>query len=110
MQFGSAPAGPPRGRLRPSEVLRIRPAQRRSLPEEIVDQLVELIASGGFPDHRLPPERVLCDLLGVSRAPLREALSALNHLGVIETRGKTKYGSVARARAEALARLAVASP
>lgn len=110
MQFGSAPAGASSGRLRPSEVLRIRPARRRSLPQEIIDQLVELVASGGFPDHRLPPERILCGLLGVSRAPLREALSTLNHLGVIETQGKAKYGRVARARAEVVARLAVASP
>jgi GntR family transcriptional repressor for pyruvate dehydrogenase complex len=83
----------------------IRPTRRRSLPEEIVDQLLELITSGSLPEQRLPPERELCKQLEVSRASLREALSALNHLGVVETRGKAKYGRIARARAELVARL-----
>src|SRR4051794_12298816 len=83
----------------------IRPARRRSLPEEIVQQLAELIASGGFPEERLPPERILCEQLEVSRASLREGLSALAHLGIVETRGKAKYGKIAAARAHLAARL-----
>src|SRR5712691_1409415 len=64
-----------------AELARIRPARRRSLPEAIVAQLLELIASAGTPEYRLPPERALCEQLGVSRTSLREALSALRHLG-----------------------------
>jgi GntR family transcriptional repressor for pyruvate dehydrogenase complex len=45
----------------------------------------------------------------VSRTSLREALSALSHLGVLKTRGKAKVGSAARARAQILARQAVES-
>lgn len=36
---------------------------------------------------RLPPERVLVEQLGVSRTVLREALSSLEALGLLETRG-----------------------
>jgi GntR family transcriptional regulator, transcriptional repressor for pyruvate dehydrogenase complex len=36
---------------------------------------------------RLPPERVLVEQLGVSRTVLREALSSLEALGFLETRG-----------------------
>lgn len=87
---------------------RIRPTRRRSLSEEIVDQLLELIASGDAPEQALPTERVLCERLQVSRAALREALSALTHLGVLETRGKVKYGGLVAARAQLMAREAPA--
>jgi DNA-binding FadR family transcriptional regulator len=83
----------------------IKPARRRTLPEAIVQQLAELIAGGGFPDERLPPERILCEQLEVSRASLREALSALGHLGIVETRGKSKYGRIAPARAHLASRV-----
>jgi GntR family transcriptional repressor for pyruvate dehydrogenase complex len=45
--------------------------------------LLEKFAAG----ERLPPERVLVNELGVSRTVLREALSSLEALGLIETRG-----------------------
>jgi GntR family transcriptional repressor for pyruvate dehydrogenase complex len=81
-------------------LLPVRRPRRRSLPGEIVDQLLELIASsdqGASP--RLPSERTLSLKLGVSRTSLREALSALSELGVVETRAKVKYGLPLRARA-----------
>jgi GntR family transcriptional repressor for pyruvate dehydrogenase complex len=42
------------------------------------------LESGG----RMPPERILVSELGVSRTVVREALSSLEALGLIETRGK----------------------
>ena len=55
-----------------------------SATEAIRSQIVlEKLAAG----ERLPPERVLVQELGVSRTVLREALSSLEALGLIETRG-----------------------
>jgi GntR family transcriptional repressor for pyruvate dehydrogenase complex len=89
---------------RTSDLARIRPKRRRSLPDEIVDQLLELITESGTQEYRLPPERALSDRLGVSRTSLREALAALAQLGVLETRGKAKLGVTARAHAQLVAR------
>lgn len=51
-----------------------------------VEQLRGLIRSGTLrPGQRLPPERTLAEMLGVSRPTLREALSALSLLGVVES-------------------------
>jgi GntR family transcriptional repressor for pyruvate dehydrogenase complex len=54
-----------------------------SATETIRSQIVlEQLVAG----ERLPPERVLVQELGVSRTVLREALSSLEALGLIETR------------------------
>lgn len=82
-----------------------QPASRRKLPHEVADQLLELIASSTGPEVALPPERRLCDQLSVSRNVLREALAALDQVGVIETRGKLRIASVGQARARQVAQL-----
>jgi GntR family transcriptional repressor for pyruvate dehydrogenase complex len=84
------------------EITQIRRARRRSLPQEIADQLLELIAAAGSSQYKLPPEKILCEQFGVSRTSLREALSALTHIGVLEIRGKAKFGVSGRARAQLL--------
>ena len=54
---------------------------------QIVDQILDLVKGGHFlPGSQLPPERELADELGVARASLREALSALQLMGLVETR------------------------
>src|SRR6201999_2752457 len=59
--------------------------------DEVVDQLREAILSGRIrPGDRPPGERQLCEELGVGRTTLREALRALEAVGMIEVRpGKT---------------------
>lgn len=53
--------------------------------EAIRQRIVEGDLAAG---DKLPPERVLVDELGVSRTVLREALSSLEALGLIEVRGR----------------------
>lgn len=55
--------------------------------QKIADQLRDYIFQGDFkPGSRLPPERDLTQLLGVSRPSLREALIALEIEGGVEIR------------------------
>lgn len=52
--------------------------------EQAISQLREFIADGGFaPGVRLPPERELCERLGMTRNVLRRALDALERDGVL---------------------------
>ncbi len=50
---------------------------RGALHREVVDRLREMIVSGELPAGSKIREVELCDLLGVSRTPLREALKTL---------------------------------
>jgi GntR family transcriptional repressor for pyruvate dehydrogenase complex len=60
----------------------------RRLYQEIADQIKDLIAQGAFQvGDRLPAERELAVLLGVSRPSLREGLIALDVQGNVEIRG-----------------------
>lgn len=60
---------------------------RQRLYEQIVQTLIEHIASAGLkPGDQLPPERELAARLGVSRASLAQALVALEVLGVVRVR------------------------
>lgn len=53
----------------------------------ITQQILELASSGEIgPSRRLPAERRLAERFGVGRAAIREALAALETLGVLETR------------------------
>ncbi len=61
--------------------------KKSTLSETIIIQIKEMIVNGDFkPGDRLPSERELTKLLGVSRPPIREALHALSAMGLIEIR------------------------
>lgn len=67
--------------------MELRPIKTRKIYEEIVDQIRELVARGELkPGDRLPSERDLVERLKVSRASIREALSALELMGLLEVR------------------------
>lgn len=61
--------------------------ERQSVVALATDQIKLLIATGELqPGHRLPSERALSELLGVSRPSVREAIRALDVLGLVEIR------------------------
>jgi DNA-binding FadR family transcriptional regulator len=62
----------------------LEPMQLRTAAEQIADRLTVAIALGEFiPGQRLPAERELATLLGVSRATIREALQRLASAGYL---------------------------
>src|SRR4051812_13775013 len=55
--------------------------------DQAIDGIKELISSGRFePGDRLPKENELASLLGVSRGSLREAIRALELVGVVQAK------------------------
>ena len=71
-------------------------AQPQTLVDVTAEQIRQLVERGEFRvGDRLPPERVLVERMGVSRTVLREALSSLEALGILEgrsTRGRFVAG------------------
>lgn len=67
--------------------------KRTRLYEDVVEQIKKLIADGTLaPGDQLLPERQLAEKLGVSRTAVREALTSLASLGLLEiTPGSGAY-------------------
>ena len=64
-----------------------KPIKTKKIYEEIVEQLRELISTGTFnPGDKLPSERDMAQMLGVSRASVREAVVALQAMGVLDVK------------------------
>ena len=64
-----------------------KPIKTKRVYEQIVEQIKELMRQGDLkPGDKLMSERELSDKLGVSRTSVREALSALDYLGILESR------------------------
>lgn len=98
------PPPPPAHSSSPSFVPRA--AARRSLVDAAAEALRARIQDGTHPvGSRLPPERILVEELQISRAVLREALSSLEALGMVEarsTRGRFVAGGGSTERSSAL--------
>lgn len=89
-----------RARMTPSSIRLPSPANSgTTLADVAAETLRRQIVEGVYPvGSRLPPERLLIDQLCVSRTVLREALSRLEALGLVQarsTRGRFVTGGVA---------------
>lgn len=63
--------------------------EKQNLSDQIIAQIKSMVETGAYkPGDKLPSERDLSQLLGVSRLPLREALKTLEFIGVLETKPK----------------------
>ncbi|MBV9221663.1 MAG: FadR family transcriptional regulator [Methylobacteriaceae bacterium] len=60
--------------------------EKEGLAQKVVNRILDLVRTGILlPGDRLPSERELIEIFGLSRPSLREALRALSMLGVIES-------------------------
>ncbi|TDD91728.1 FadR/GntR family transcriptional regulator [Actinomadura rubrisoli] len=65
----------------------LRTARRSSLVDQVIDQLRSEITAGVWPvGAKIPPEPVLSETLGVGRNTVREAVRALTHAGILDSR------------------------
>lgn len=65
----------------------LTPVERQSTVGAVAKQLLTHLTGGNYaPGARLPPERQLAASLGVGRSTVREALAALDVLGLLDVR------------------------
>jgi GntR family transcriptional regulator, transcriptional repressor for pyruvate dehydrogenase complex len=74
-----------------------RPLQVPSAVDEVTDRLLTAVAIGEFvPGERLPVERALTQMLGVSRTTIHEAMGRLRKAGLVEIRRGRAGGAFVR--------------
>ena len=65
----------------------LQPVTRRSVPDEVFDQVLSEVVDGGLEaGEALPSERRLAEVLGVSRPAVREALQRMAQTRLVEVR------------------------
>jgi len=70
---------------RPLKPVRVLP--RTTLTEAAFEQLIAYVVNGTWKaGDRLPPERELCQQFGIARTSLREALKAMELVGMLDSR------------------------
>src|SRR5699024_11842694 len=75
----------------------LKKANRMSLVEQVISQIENLIESGHWTvGSKLPPEMELMEQFAVSRNTLREAIHALVHARLLET--KQGSGTIVRSK------------
>src|SRR5262245_7720545 len=75
----------------------LRPVRLPTAAAEVADRLVTAIALGEYlPGERLPPERELAQILGVSRSTVREASGRLLAVGIVDIRRGRQGGTYVR--------------
>jgi len=64
--------------------MKFKPIKPKKVSSQIADQIRESILAGDFsPGDKLPPERELAEMFGVSRPSVREALNILSSAGLV---------------------------
>jgi len=67
--------------------MEIKSIQTKKIYKNIVEQIIMLIRSGSLKSgDKLPSERALAEMFDVSRASLREAISVMEMVGIIDVR------------------------
>lgn len=70
----------------------LKSIKRETLSQQVIDQIIELLLDGKLkPGDKLPTEAELTEWFSVSRPVLREALSSLETMGIINR--KTREGT-----------------
>lgn len=65
----------------------LKPIKTKKIYEEIIEQIKQLVLDGYLkPGDKLPSEKSLVESFKVSRSSIREALSALEIMGLVEVR------------------------
>src|ERR1700710_1710127 len=81
----------------------IVPLVRTTLTASAFEQLISYVVNGAWrPGDRIPPERELCQQLGIARTSLREALKAMELVGMLDS--KVGDGTFVCPRSEFLSR------
>src|SRR5919202_1267972 len=79
------------------------PLARTTLTASAFEQLISYVVNGDWKaGDRIPPERELCQQLGIARTSLREALKAMELIGMLDSR--VGDGTFVCARSEFLSR------
>jgi len=70
----------------------IKSLSRKTLAQQVIEELINLLMTGQFkPGDRIPSEFDLMDICNVSRPVIREALTSLEVLGIVNR--KTRSGT-----------------
>ncbi|HEY2474983.1 MAG TPA: FadR/GntR family transcriptional regulator [Candidatus Cybelea sp.] len=76
---------------------------RRGLADQVIERVRALVADGTYRvGDRLPPEGELCELFGVGRSTIREAMRVLANRGLVDIRHGEGTFVVSRALHESL--------
>lgn len=71
----------------PADAIAFDKVPRARISDKVADQIQKKILQGDFlPGDKLPPERRLAEMLGVTRTSLREGLKRLEDRGLLEIR------------------------
>ena len=70
--------------------MKISKVKQKTVVEQVMDQIKNLIASGQLKPHdRIPTETELAQMFGVGRSTVREAIKIFQYLGILEVSPRT---------------------